>query len=548
MKTLKRFLTLISIVFILSNGFNLTFAEDNVSWSNASSWATELLMQAQKEGMIPNCLIGTDMKDSINRREFAAVAVKLYERLSGETVSDIGVNPFTDTEDVEIIKAYNLGITSGTSDTTFSPKMLLTREQAATMLTNVIRIVNKDIDTDINNVKLFSDDVNISSWARPSVYFMTKNGIINGIGNNIFAPRNITQAQEDAKYANTTREQALIISIKSFEKLGKAKDNEVVKEQVEVHFIDVGQADAILIKSLNEFMLIDAGNNADSNLIINYLEEFNITELEYVIATHPHEDHIGSLDTIINNFEIKNLIMPEISQNTKAFEDVITAIENKGLEITAPKVGEKYTLGNTEFIIIAPNRLSYGDNINNYSVGIRLICGENSFIFTGDAEAEAESDIINTGISLKADVLKLGHHGSSSSSSETFIKAVSPNYAVIMCGEDNSYGHPHQETLERLKRNNIQLFRTDLQGSIIAISDGNKITWSTNPTTDFGDQLSDEENEYIEDYILNTNSKKFHYTYCRSAGAIKESNKKEFTGTREEIIKLGYDPCGNCNP
>lgn len=253
---------------------------------------------------------------------------------------------------------------------------------------------------------------------------------------------------------------------------------------LKVHFIDVGQADCILIESSNQYMLVDAGNNADEELIISYLNNLGIKKLEYVIGTHPHEDHIGSLDAVIRNYEIGKVILPEKEHTTKTFENVLDAIEEKNLKITKPKVGDKYEIGDASFVIIAPNN-DYGDELNNWSVGIKLTLEDTSFVMCGDAEKEAEEDILSNGIDLKADVLKLGHHGSRTSSSKDFVDAVDPSYIVITCGADNSYGHPHKETMKWLKKRGIPFFRTDKQGTIIATSDGDEITWNVEPSNSY---------------------------------------------------------------
>lgn len=253
---------------------------------------------------------------------------------------------------------------------------------------------------------------------------------------------------------------------------------------LKVHFIDVGQANCILIESSNQYMLVDAGNNADEELIISYLNNLGIKRLEYVIGTHPHEDHIGSLDAVIRNYEIGKVILPEKEHTTKTFENVLDAIEEKNLKITKPKVGDKYEIGDASFVIIAPNN-DYGDELNNWSVGIKLTLEDTSFVMCGDAEKEAEEDILSNGIDLKADVLKLGHHGSRTSSSKDFVDAVDPSYIVITCGADNSYGHPHKETMKWLKKRGIPFFGTDKQGTIIATSDGDEITWNVEPSNSY---------------------------------------------------------------
>ncbi len=248
---------------------------------------------------------------------------------------------------------------------------------------------------------------------------------------------------------------------------------------LEVHFIDVGQADSILIKSGEEAMLIDAGNNADGDMVVNYIKEQGINKLKYIIGTHPHEDHIGGLDDVIDNFDIEKIIMPKIMHTTKTFEDVLSSISNKGLKITYPIVGKEYTLNDATLIILAPNSEEYKE-LNNYSVVVKLIHGENSYIFTGDAEVLSEKEMLENNIEiLDSDVLKIGHHGSTTSTSEEFLNAVNPKYAVISVGKDNEYGHPHREIIELLGEKNIEVLRTDEMGTIISTSDGTIIDFYT---------------------------------------------------------------------
>lgn len=250
--------------------------------------------------------------------------------------------------------------------------------------------------------------------------------------------------------------------------------------EVEVHFIDVGQGEAILIISDEQHMLIDTGERSNLNDLVNYIKSYDITKLDYLIATHPHSDHIGGLAGIVTTFEIGKIIMPDIVHNTKTFEDALDAIADKNLRITKPIVGNEYSIGNASFVIISPNSSDY-DNLNDYSIGIRLVNGENSFIFTGDAEIKSEKEILQNKINIKANVLKLAHHGSSTSNSDDFLDAVDPSIAVISAGKDNSYGHPHVEIMQALKDRNISLYRTDEQGTIILISDGRTISANNKP-------------------------------------------------------------------
>lgn len=251
--------------------------------------------------------------------------------------------------------------------------------------------------------------------------------------------------------------------------------------ELEIHFMDVGQGDATLIKCGEHAMLIDAGDNSQGTAVQLYLQKQGITELDYMIGTHPDADHIGGMDAIITKFNCGNIMMPDIEKDSATYRDVISAMDYKGYQNTVPVVGAVYKLGSAYFTIIAPNG-SYGGDSNNSSIGILLVHGNNRFIFTGDAEEEAEADIISNGMEIQADVLKAGHHGSKSSSSAAFLDAVNPAYAVISCGEDNSYGHPHAGTLNSLRERGIQVFRTDEQGSIVVASDGGTLTFNCAPS------------------------------------------------------------------
>ncbi|MCK9443418.1 MAG: MBL fold metallo-hydrolase [Tissierellaceae bacterium] len=248
-------------------------------------------------------------------------------------------------------------------------------------------------------------------------------------------------------------------------------------EFLEVHFLDVGQADSIFIKKGSEAMIIDAGNNKDGKFVVDYLREQGVKTLKYAIGTHPHADHIGGLDDVIDNFDIETIIMPNKMANTKTFEEVLDSIADKGLKITAPVVGDKYDLNGAQFTILAPNRENYSST-NDYSIVIKLVNGSNSFLFTGDAEALSEREMLENNIwALKSKVLKVGHHGSVTSTSPEFLEAVNPEVAVISSGEGNTYGHPHEEILEILEEKDITILRTDMLGTIVIKADGENIAY-----------------------------------------------------------------------
>lgn len=251
------------------------------------------------------------------------------------------------------------------------------------------------------------------------------------------------------------------------------------QEALTVHFIDVGQADSIFIRSGDHCMLIDAGNNDDGQDLIRYLTEQQVKQLDYVIGSHPHEDHIGGLDDIINNFAIDTVLMPPKAHTSKSFEDVIDALEARQLSITFPEPGKSYALGQAEFTILGPLK-DYDEDLNNWSIALILSNGDHRFFFGGDMESAAEADLLAAyPQGLQTDVLKLSHHGSSTSSSEAFLEALKPSFAVASCGADNSYGHPHREVLAALEQRHIQLYRTDKQGAITVTSHGGRLTWQT---------------------------------------------------------------------
>lgn len=251
---------------------------------------------------------------------------------------------------------------------------------------------------------------------------------------------------------------------------------------LKVYFIDVGQGDSIFIKTPdNKTMLIDAGVPEMGKKVVDYIKSLGVTKIDILVGTHPHEDHIGGMDRVIESFEIGKFYMPRVTTNTKTFEYVLNAAKNKGLKIDVAKAGVTLDLGpSVSAEMIAPNSSKY-DDLNEYSAVIKLAYKNTSFLFTGDAGAESEMEMIENGYDLKSDVLKVGHHGSSTSTTASFLDDVSPKYAVISCGKGNDYGHPHSSTLKKLKARNIPVYRTDECGTIIALSNGQSISFNVKP-------------------------------------------------------------------
>lgn len=329
--------------------------------------------------------------------------------------------------------------------------------------------------------------------------------------------------------------------------------------ELRVSFIDVGQGDSEFIELPNgETLLIDAGTNETGADVVNYIESLGYSSIDYVVGTHPHEDHIGGLDDVIRTFDVESVYMPKVTADTKTFEDVLDAVDEKGLTINTAKAGVTLVDGDGLSVKMLAPVLDEYDNTNDYSAVIRIVYDDTSFIFMGDAEQYAE-DLI-TG-DVDSDVLKVGHHGSSTSTGEAFLERVSPSYAVISCGFDNSYGHPHIETMEKLGSLGIPVFRTDEMGTVVAESDGTEINIKTlgkssmgnTPQTETSDSSSSDDGlvteglDIADGYVLNTNSKKIHLLDCSAVDNMSESN-KAYTDDYDQAISEGYTPCKICNP
>lgn len=311
-----------------------------------------------------------------------------------------------------------------------------------------------------------------------------------------------------------------------------------------VHFIDVGQADCALLQCGGENMLIDGGNVEDAQLVVSYLRDQDVKNLTYVVGTHAHEDHIGGLAGVLANYKAAAVWCPVEEYTTDCFNDFASYAAKQGRELVLPQPGSVWQLGDAKITVLGPVK-AY-DDTNNTSIVLRVDYGETSFLFTGDAETQSENDILDAGYDVAVTVLKVGHHGSETSTGYRWLWSVMPKYGVISCGTGNDYGHPHEEPMSRLRDADVQLYRTDLQGHIVCTSDGKTVSFTTkknaaltNPTEIDGSG----QNAHGEGFIGNINSKKFHLPSCSSLPA--EKNRIPFE-TYEEAEKAGYTPCGSC--
>lgn len=334
--------------------------------------------------------------------------------------------------------------------------------------------------------------------------------------------------------------------------------------EMKVHFLDVGQGLSILVQSEGKTMIYDGGDKKTSRFVVAYLKEQGVTEIDYLISSHYDADHMAGLIGCLNVFDVKNVISSNYVHTSKLYKSFVKAVKADGLKMKHPAVGKTYEFGSGSFEILAPSVIEKNGS-NNNSVAIKLTNGGNSFVFTGDAEHESEERMCSSGIDLSCDVLVPGHHGSATATSWDFLQKTVPEYAVISCGADNKYGHPDKDTMDKLKSMEIQVYRTDKQGTITVTSDGTNLSWSASPCNDYtpgdasdqgtqvqqteaqsvqgqaGQQTASQAAEGEKVWVSATGSKYHKTNHCGSMNP--DTAKQE---TEAEAKAQGLEPCKKC--
>lgn len=330
-----------------------------------------------------------------------------------------------------------------------------------------------------------------------------------------------------------------------------------------VQFLDVGQGNAVLAECDGHYMLIDGGAGSASSYVVSFLKNQGVETLDYVVVSHYDDDHLNGVVGALHAFDCETVIAPDYETDTKIYDSFLSVLAEDDLTPIYPEVGSTYELGDAMFTVVCPDHYDHSDE-NDNSVGIKLSYGQTDFLVCGDASEESEENMVESGINLQSDVYLASHHGSSGASTTEFLQQVQPKAVVISAGYDNSYGHPSKAALERIAQTGADLYRTDLQGELKAISDGENITWNVEPSNDFrsGDEVAadsgsvqttqkQESQNSLETsdevtYIINTNTGKFHQPDCSSVEDMSEKNKKETTESRAELEAQGYSPCKKC--
>lgn len=322
---------------------------------------------------------------------------------------------------------------------------------------------------------------------------------------------------------------------------------EEISEGLNIHTIDVGQGDSTLLECNGNYMLIDAGETDHGKAVVDYLKQYNVEKLSYMVITHPHSDHYGGAEAVLENIETENIILTEAYNTTSSWEGLVDYIDSNNYNVIMPESNQVFNLGECNITTYVPE--IDNDDLNNCSVVLKAEYDGMSALFTGDAEKSEERAILESGFNVKADVLNVGHHGSSTSTSKEFFENVNPQLALISCGKNNDYGHPHKETTALLKKQNVKSLRTDEQGSIIVNMNDDvlNITTSNGYSESINLNNSNETTDKESQYIGNKNSKVYHSSSCTAVGKMAEKNKVIFNSA-QEAENENYSPCKNCNP
>ena len=335
----------------------------------------------------------------------------------------------------------------------------------------------------------------------------------------------------------------------------------------EIYYLDVGQGNAAVIACEGYYLMIDGGPSNASSYVYSFLQSHHIDHIDYMVCTHPDEDHVGGLSGALNYASVGVVFCTKSAYPSDPFNDFIRYLEKQNNHVIVPDAGDTFSLGSAKVEILGPSRGK--SNSGNTSIVLRVTYGKTSFLFVGDSEDKDEQALIASKAVLKSDVLCVGHHGSDTSTTSAFLKKVAPKYAVISVGLDNQHGHPSETVLSRLKKNKTIVYRTDLNGMIHCTSNGSAIIFDTEKeelepvkdsvisTENPGEAERDipevappaaEDSRIEYTFIINKNTKKFHYPDCDSVSQMKEKNKKTYNGTAQELIDKGYSPCQKCHP
>ena len=496
---------------------------------------------------------------------------------------------------------YELGLFQGVgNDDTGNPVFNLekqpTRHEAVTML---VRLIGKEDEAKAMEYTAPFKDV--SDWAKPYVNYAYHNGLTTGVSSDRYGGNGKTTAAQyitfvlralgyesgtdfrwdrsfelsdrlgithgeygtDSEFTRgdvaSVSRNALSAKLKNSDKLLRDTCIRIPGDSYfQIHFIDVGEACSTLVICDGHSMLVDGGNASDSQLMYSYLRDHGVSHLDYIICSHPHEDHAGGLAGALNYATVDKVYCSETEYDTKAFNSFVKYLEKQGKSIIVPEAGTSFKLGSSVVQIVGP--LHPSDSLNNESLVVRISYYETSFLLTADAETPEEYDILESGYRIKSSVLQVSHHGSSDASAPEFLETVNPEIAVIPVG-DNSFGHPTDVTLNKLENAGITVYRTDYNGHIVMTSDGHKVSVSVAktytgdkgavsivPTDDTDEGSAGNRSGLSYSYILNKNTGVFHYPDCSAVKRMSEKNKIYFEGTRDEAIEEGYRPCQICEP